>query len=227
VSFLAVLAISACFSGAGDGAGKAPGPVVFAGAGEVSPGDAVQDPGGTEAGDAGSVGSLFREDPGEGKKEETGTRGILFRMLGWVAALAVLAIAAVRIWKKVISPGRVGFDGGGLRVVGRTALTPRHFLYAVRVGNQRLMVVGVSGDRISPITEFDDPAQVLSLDASFQKTLENAENPEARPDREGISLAEGYSPYRQEVKKLVNMVKRWRGRMSHSFGTGADSGSGE
>jgi len=66
-------------------------------------------------------------------------------MLGWVAALAVLAVAAARAWRRFAPRGAAGPEGAGLRVVGRAALTARHFVYAVRVGNQRLLLLGVSG----------------------------------------------------------------------------------
>lgn len=169
-----------------------------------------------------SVGSLLAGE-GSGRRgtgpQETptlaggGAGGILFRMLGWMAAVAVAAIVLVKVWKRLVPSAAPGGPAGGIRVVGRAALTPRHSLYTVRVGNHRMLVVGVSGDRMTALTQFDDPAQVVALDGSFQKTLEGAP-----PPGEDGSLAppvpEGdLSLYRREVGRLRERVRLWRWRL--------------
>ncbi len=161
-----------------------------------------------------SIGSLLAEP--KAAEERTGAAGgVLFQMLGWVAALGILALAGVRVWRRLAARVGLGLDSGGLRVVSRAALTPRHFIYTVRLGSQRLLVVGVSGDRITALSEFDDPAQVMALDSAFEKSLERAGAPEAveargtaggRPDGD-------LSPYRREVQKLSELVRGWRGRL--------------
>jgi flagellar biogenesis protein FliO len=175
-----------------------------------------------------SVASLLADGPGGTAEADRGGRGILFRMIGWVAAIAVGALAAVRIWKRMAVTARPGgADGGGLRVVGRTSLTPRHSLYAVRVGNARLIVVGVSGDRISALAEIDDPAQVVALDPSFRTALEKAGGPEGPAVREGGGgLDEKLSSYRSEVQRLREMVRGWRGKLGRGGAAREAVGSG-
>jgi flagellar biogenesis protein FliO len=180
-----------------------------------SPAQPAPAPAGTPAPAAGSIGSLLAEPLPDLAESGPSPGGMLFKMLGWVAVVGVLALAAVRIWKRLAPAGAGSMGGGGLKVVSRAALTPRHLLYAVRVGNHRLLVVGVSGDRIAPLTEFDDPAQVLALDPSFKKELFGAaapgglEGPEAgRESGEEDPL----SPYRREVKRLREVVRGWRGK---------------
>jgi flagellar biogenesis protein FliO len=168
-----------------------------------------------------SIGSLLSGETEKADGRDASAQGLLFRMLGWTAALGVAALAAVRIWKKVGGAGRLpAGDAGSLRVIGRTALTPRHFLYAVRVGNQRLLVVGVSGDRISALTEFDDPAQVVALDPSFQTALEG----EAGDGNGGERGEGGLSGYRAEVNRLRQMVRGWRGRIARTKSDRPESG---
>ncbi len=184
-----------------------------------------------------SVGSLL-ETPADSAaagalEGSSGAMGALLRLLGWVAAIGVAAVAAVRIWRKVAPRSILGLDGGGLKVVGRTALTPRHFIYAVRVGNQRLLVVGVSGDRISALSEFVDPAQVLALDRRFPEALSQAGPDDVpggggargggdkaaskgREEAEGLR-EESLLPYQREVRKLQDLVRNWRGRLRRSF----------
>jgi len=171
-----------------------------------------------------SIGSLLAEPAPSGERAPT-TGGAFFQMLGWVAALGVLALAAVRVWRRLAARGAPGADGGGLRVVSRAALTPRHFIYTVRVGSQRLLVVGVSGDRITALSEFDDPAQVLALDSAFQKSLERAGGPEAAETGEEARLrAEGdLSPYRREVQRLSELVRGWR-RAAGGWGKRTEGG---
>ena len=173
-----------------------------------------------------SIGGLLSESAPESTAAPVTARGMFFRMLGWVAALAVLALAAVRITKRLM-PGRVAVPGAGaLRVVGRTALTPRHSIYAVRVGSQRLLLVGVSGDRIAPLSQFDDPAQVLDIDSDFGRTLERemgeggprAETP-GREEAGGSQREQGgLLAYQREVRRLREIVRGWRGRLRRPAG---------
>ena len=176
-----------------------------------------------------SIGSLLSE-PGPGGEREGSAGGLLFRVLGWMAALTVAAVAGIGIWKRLTVTGRTGSEAGGIRVVGRAALTPKHAIYTVRVSNQRLLVVGVSGDRMTSLTEFDDPAQVLALDSSFQKELSAAGG-----RGEAVEVAEGgsavldgqLSSYRVEVRRLVETVRGWRGRLGRALGPEAKARSGD
>ncbi len=176
-----------------------------------------------------SIGGLLAEpSPATGDREASST-GLLFRMLGWVAALAVAAVAAVRIWRRMVVPAAAGTGAGAVRVVGRAALTPKHVVYMVKVANQRLLLVGVSGDRITALSEFDDPAQVLAVDSSFQRTLEAAGG-EGGPEERGAgvpSLDGELTSYRHEVRRLLGVVRGWRGRLGRMTGAAVKAGPGD
>lgn len=78
----------------------------------------------------------------------------LLLVLGLVAAGAF----GLRRW----SPRREAAETGSLRVVGRTSLTVRHQAVLLQVGH-RLVLVGVSGDRMSALCELTDPEEIASL----------------------------------------------------------------
>lgn len=143
-------------------------------------------------------------------------RGVVYRLLGWTAALCVLGTAAVGIWKRAAArPGGIA-GGRGLRVVSRTALSQRHLLYLVRVGNERMLLLGVSGDRIATLTEFKDAAQVLALDGSFAETLKGVGVPTSRDETgsDGQSEPDGpLLPFRREIHRLRSVVSGWRDRL--------------
>jgi flagellar biogenesis protein FliO len=198
----------------------APGPVPSAPVAPRAEGDRKA------AGD--SIGGLLSEPATSPAEREGSAGGLLFRVLGWMSALTVAAVAGIGIWKRLTVTGRTGGPAGGIRVVGRASLTPKHSIYTVRVSNQRLLVVGVSGDRMTALTEFDDPAQVLALDPSFQKELSAAGGggDAGEPADGGSALLEGQlAPYRVEVRRLVEVVRGWRGRLGRALGTEAKTRS--
>lgn len=83
--------------------------------------------------------------------------GALAVVLGLIGGLYVLA----RRW---LPSARIGGDDGVMRVVGRTALSPRQSLALVRVG-RRFVVVGVSPDRVDAVCDIADPDEVADLAA--------------------------------------------------------------
>ena len=65
---------------------------------------------------------------------------------------------AARRWM----PGSRIREDGLLRVVGRASLTPKSNVALLRVG-RRFVLLGVSGDRVSMLTEVTDPEEVSEL----------------------------------------------------------------
>ena len=180
---------------------------------------AADDRGEARSGD--SIGSLLAE-PLPGGTGAAGSSGrALYRMLGWTAALALAALCGLRIFRRV-APGRAARGrtgtGGGIRVVSRTALTSRHSLFTVRVGSSRLLVVGVSGDRITPVSEIEDPAQVMALDPSFARALDRAGGgePGLAPETGPADGPDRIAPFRAEVGRIREVVRGWRARLEGS-----------
>jgi len=180
---------------------------------------------------ADTIASLLEGDRGP---EPLGARaeGMDFRLLGWVAVVAILGFWAVRIGRRVRVRGGAGLEGGGLRVVSRAALTPRHSVYAVRVGTQRLLVVGVSRERIVPLLEMDDPTRWMALDQGCGTALEGQdeptcgrkENEHGEGNRNDGSLAAG-DPFggrrslgeRREVRRLSALFRGFRGKKGRAL----------
>ena len=104
-----------------------------------------------------------------------GGLGALAIVLGLVGAAAW----AVRRW---VPAARIA-GSAGLRVVGRTSITPKHSVALVRVG-RRFVLVGVSPERMTALCEVNDPDEVAELavhagiagdrsDEAFDKVLLN------------------------------------------------------
>jgi flagellar protein FliO/FliZ len=83
--------------------------------------------------------------------------GALAVVLGLIGGLYVFA----RRW---LPSARIGGDDGVMRVLGRTALSPRQSLALVRVG-RRFVVVGVSPDRVDAVCDITDSDEVADLAA--------------------------------------------------------------
>jgi hypothetical protein len=56
-----------------------------------------------------------------------------------------------------------------MSVVGRAALTPKHSMALVRLG-RRFVLVGISADRMSALSEITDPEEVAELAARTTNT---------------------------------------------------------
>ncbi len=78
--------------------------------------------------------------------------------LGIVLSLIVIAVWALRRW---VPAARVA-DTGVLRVVGRVGLGPKHSLALIQMG-RRFVLVGISGDRLSRLSEVADSDEVAEL----------------------------------------------------------------
>lgn len=141
-----------------------------------------------------------------------------FRALGWVVAALVVAGAAYAAYR-TFGKRRASIRGGRLvEVVARTALTPRHQLVVVRV-SERVLVLGVSPDRIATLAELTDPRDAMRAGrgAAFSERLLHAENggtdvadlaDAADPYAEAAEST--LEPYRREIERLKTMVGNWR-----------------
>lgn len=83
-----------------------------------------------------------------------------FGALGLVLGLLVFLYIGLRRW----APSLRVQDGGLIRILSRTAVGPRQSLMMVRVG-QKLLLVGVSADRIERVCEIEDADEVAALTA--------------------------------------------------------------
>jgi flagellar protein FliO/FliZ len=84
---------------------------------------------------------------------------------GFVALGAVLLMIAIVAWglKRFGPKGQLG--GSAIRILSRSHLSPKQSLALIRVSD-RVMLVGITPDRISHLTTFDDPVGVDVMTAS-------------------------------------------------------------
>lgn len=78
--------------------------------------------------------------------------------LAFVLAVVAIAFWAVRRW--VPSVRRA--EGGVMKIAGRISLTPKHHVALVQVAG-RFLLVGVSPDGLSTLSEISDPDEVAEL----------------------------------------------------------------
>jgi flagellar biogenesis protein FliO len=90
--------------------------------------------------------------------------------LGALAIVLALIGAGYALLRKY-APGARTPGTDAVRVVGRTPLSPKHSLALVRVG-RRFVLIGVAGDRVTPLSEVTDPHEVAELAALSGDTLQ-------------------------------------------------------
>ena len=143
----------------GDGAGHKPGIVDVASTAETR--SAVDTPVSTSA----ESPTLVRaRDSGISAGQASDGRVPWYRT-GIGALAIVLAIMAAGYWLiRRWMPGTRSAESGVLRVVARTAITPKHSATLIQMG-PRFVLVGVSPDRVETLCEITDPDEVAELTA--------------------------------------------------------------
>jgi len=107
--------------------------------------------------------SLMSNNDNKAKVSEE-TNFAIFSLSDMVPLLAVLALILAAAWVvKRFMPGKRLWTGSGvMEVVARTTLSSRQTLVLVKMG-QRLILLGVTSDRISTLTEVTDPEEIAML----------------------------------------------------------------
>ena len=97
-------------------------------------------------------------------KQSAGT-GVRWYRNGFVALGAVLLLIAIVAWGLKRFGPKVQLGGSAIRILSRSHLSPKQSLALIRVSD-RVMLVGITPDRISHLTTFDDPVGVDIMTAS-------------------------------------------------------------
>lgn len=157
-----------------------------------------------------------REQPASERRAEQPVVWRFQDVLPLVAVVGVILAAAVLI--KRFLPARVLMNGGGvLEVVTRLAVSPKQQLILVRLG-RRLVLLGLSAERMSSLETIDDPDQVATLlgelNAAQPDSMTRAfEESFARESR--VYTATDDSPEADahgQVRTLLAKVRRMAGR---------------
>lgn len=83
----------------------------------------------------------------------------------WVTTGIGLAVVLVAIFvggkvaRRIVPGAVVGDSSGPIQLLHRTFLTPKHTVCLVRCGD-RLLLIGLSGDRIQNLSEIHDPQEI-------------------------------------------------------------------
>ncbi|MCZ6793414.1 MAG: flagellar biosynthetic protein FliO [Planctomycetota bacterium] len=80
--------------------------------------------------------------------------GLFVRFASTVALILLLTVGGFLLCRRWLPARRLGGELGDLRVVGRVSLGPRHAVFLLRCG-PRSIAVGVSGDRMTCLGEFE------------------------------------------------------------------------
>jgi flagellar biogenesis protein FliO len=101
-------------------------------------------------------------------------------MVGWAAVALGAAVAVLIFCRRFSFAGRAAGGTAVVQVIGRTALSPRHSVYLLRIAGRRLVAVGVCGDRMTTLAEIDGAGEVEGIvGAAGQPGLAPDENPRA------------------------------------------------
>jgi len=136
-----------------------------------------------------------------------------FGALGIVLALMGVLYLALKRW----APSIKAQDGGLVRVMGRTVVGPRQSLVLLHVG-RRVVLVGVSPDRIDRVCEISESQEVDALTAQasagrsrgdFSAWLDREAAEFVDADKRSVNEPEG-SESRQGLKSLSDLLRKLR-----------------
>lgn len=151
------------------------------------------------------------------QRQGTGTGG--GHWSSFVPLLIVLGLVLAAAWaiRRFMPTQRLATGAGVLEVATRLPLSSKHSLVLVKMG-PKLILVGLSPDRVSPVCVVDDPEQVAVLvgriasqgrgtsAAGFDRTFDEEAAPYDQPLAEEIPL-QGAGP----VRGLLEKVRRLSG----------------
>jgi len=121
----------------------------------------------------------------------------------WPLVVVLLLIAVMVVILKRAVPARRFLSGSGiLQVVARTHVSPKQQILLVRLG-RRLILVGVSPERIGTLTIVDDPEQVALLLGEAASAAPRSMNREFRE-----SMREQADAYAREPEEDISAVTR-------------------
>lgn len=108
--------------------------------------------------------SAAASEPGPGATE-TATSAV---HLWWPLVLVLVVIAGLVFAARRWLPRSHRFGGGVITVLARHYLSPKQSLCLVRLG-QRVLLVGITPDRISPVAEISDAAEASAVISAVER----------------------------------------------------------
>lgn len=152
-------------------------------------------------------------------RAETATAATKPESGGWLRSvgslIAVVGLIVLLAWgyRVVMTARGAGLMSGGraglVEVVSRTALSPRHSACLVRIG-RRLVLIGVSAERLTPLDVISDPEQVSSLLGQAQRDRSDSATRAFKEDLSAQSRGFVEEPVDERVTPDGDRVERAR-----------------
>lgn len=151
------------------------------------------------------------------RRESAGSPGLIRDL--WPLLVVLVLVAAIALFLKKFIPARRLMSGSQvLRIVARTHVTPKQQLMLVKLG-RRMVLLGVSPERINTLSTVDDPDQVASLlgeAASSQDHSSSQAFAESMREEAGAyadpSDEDATSATRGQVRGLLEKVRSLAGK---------------
>ncbi len=102
------------------------------------------------------------EEQSQSEASEESPWAAVARIAAGLAVFVLIAWVGASVFKRAFPRGRNLFSSPAAEVLGRTYLDSRRYLALVRVG-ARVLVLGVSPERISPVCEVQDAEEVTEI----------------------------------------------------------------
>jgi len=158
-----------------------------------------------------------RGSPAAAARPSTGATVV--RTLLWLVVVLGLALGTLHLIRRIL-PGAVTPTNRQLiRVIARAPVGPKQQIVVTQVAG-RLLVLGVTPDRINRLGEITDPAEIAGAvppEESFAARFASVQEVygEGDPLPEWVAEAESreesrFEPYRREISRLKSMVADWR-----------------
>lgn len=127
----------------------------------------------------------------------------------WVTTgigLAVVLVAIFvggRVARRIVPGAVVGDTNGPIQLLHRTFLTPKHTVCLVRCGD-RLLLIGLSGDRIQNLSEIHDPQEIDFIRGQLMQIRPKSTTQAFRDMLSGRSqLEEALNPRNEETDEIA------------------------
>jgi flagellar biogenesis protein FliO len=121
-----------------------------------------------------TVGDLLRAGGAAPAADAGSVLRSFLRLAGGAAAVLVAGVALLWFYRRLSPQRAIAARGGLLEVLDRAALTPRHTVYLLRIAERKMVLVGVSGERMAALAALDDaspraapPAERAGLDEAL------------------------------------------------------------
>lgn len=125
-------------------------------------------------------------------------------------SLGIVAFGLLYVYRKGLLGGGRLSGGGGIEILGRASLSPRHAVFVLRLDGKKILV-GMAPDRLTSLAVLDEPAAMKQAGISKSPPLSRADANTfpSRSEAPSRTVTEDdLLPYRRQVNRLRDMLRR-------------------